>query len=483
MYKRAAQGWLKHLDFILLDEVCLQAAFIIAYLIRQHTLFPYSNSLYQAIGILLFVYDLLVAVMMNSMHNVLKRGCYKEFTQTVKHCLMVFFLTILWMFTLRNSDTYSRTVVFLTLLFHIAIGYGVRILWKLFLHRFGAADSGKQAMLAVLDPEYADKMIERLTSNPVDGYHLAGLVLTDNPEGKTEVGGVPVVCAFDEAAKYICREWIDSVFISSRGSRPEVRQFMERCVEMSVVIHYHVPSLGQDGTKQFVEKIGGSTVLTSSSNFATPLQLIIKRIIDILGGLVGSLLALIVMAVVGPMIRKASPGPILYKSERIGQNGRRFQMIKIRSMYLDADARKASLMAQNRVKDGMMFKLDFDPRIIGNEELPDGTRKTGIGEFIRKTSLDEFPQFFNVLKGDMSLVGTRPPTPDEWEKYEYHHRARLATKPGITGMWQVSGRSEITDFEEVVKLDTEYIQNWSIGLDIKILLKTVWNVVTRKGAM
>ena len=158
-------------------------------------------------------------------------------------------------------------------------------------------------------------------------------------------------------------------------------------------------------------------------------------------------------------------------------------MIKIRSMYLDADARKASLMAQNRVKDGMMFKLDFDPRIIGNEELPDGTRKTGIGEFIRKTSLDEFPQFFNVLKGDMSLVGTRPPTPDEWDKYEYHHRARLATKPGITGMWQVSGRSEITDFEEVVKLDTDYIQNWSIGLDIKILFKTVVNVITGKGAM
>ncbi len=140
-------------------------------------------------------------------------------------------------------------------------------------------------------------------------------------------------------------------------------------------------------------------------------------------------------------------------------------------------------MDQNRVKDGMMFKLDWDPRIIGNEELPDGTRKTGIGEFIRKTSLDEFPQFFNVLKGDMSLVGTRPPTPDEWDKYEYHHRARLATKPGITGMWQVSGRSEITDFEEVVKLDTWYIQNWSLGLDIKILLKTIKNVITRKGAM
>ncbi len=127
---------------------------------------------------------------------------------------------------------------------------------------------------------------------------------------------------------------------------------------------------------------------------------------------------------------------------------------------MNADEKKKELMTQNRVKDGMMFKLDWDPRIIGNVELPDGTKKTGIGEFIRKKSLDEFPQFFNVLKGEMSLVGTRPPTPDEWEKYEHHHRARLATKPGITGLWQVMGRSEITNFEEVVKLDTDYIQDW-----------------------
>lgn len=160
-----------------------------------------------------------------------------------------------------------------------------------------------------------------------------------------------------------------------------------------------------------------------------------------------------------------------------------FQMYKIRSMKLNAEAEKEKLQAQNRVSDGMMFKLDWDPRIIGNEILPDGTKKTGIGEFIRRTSLDEFPQFFNVLKGDMSLVGTRPPTPDEWEKYAHHHRARLATKPGITGMWQISGRSAITDFEEVVKLDTDYIQNWSIGLDIKIIFKTIWAVIRRKGAM
>ena len=129
------------------------------------------------------------------------------------------------------------------------------------------------------------------------------------------------------------------------------------------------------------------------------------------------------------------------------------------------------------------FKLDFDPRVIGNKILPDGSRKTGIGEFIRKTSLDEFPQFWNVLNGTMSLVGTRPILQDELLKYELHHRARIAIKPGITGMWQVSGRSDITDFEEVVRLDTEYISNWNFGLDIKILFKTVMTVLKREGSV
>ena len=151
-------------------------------------------------------------------------------------------------------------------------------------------------------------------------------------------------------------------------------------------------------------------------------------------------------------------------------------------MYMDAEERKKELMAHNRVKDGMMFKMDFDPRIIGNK-IVDGKQVTGIGSFLRRTSLDELPQLFNILMGNMSLVGTRPPTIDEWEKYKYHHRARLSTKPGLTGMWQVSGRSDITDFEEVVRLDTEYINNWSIALDIKILFKTFEVIFKHDGAM
>ena len=140
-------------------------------------------------------------------------------------------------------------------------------------------------------------------------------------------------------------------------------------------------------------------------------------------------------------------------------------------------------MAQNKVSDGMMFKMDFDPRIIGNKILPDGTKKTGIGQFIRKTSIDELPQFWNILKGDMSLVGTRPPTLDEWEKYEPHHRARMSFRPGLTGLWQVSGRSNITDFEEVVKLDTQYIREWSVKNDLRIIFKTVVSIMQSDGAI
>ncbi len=138
-------------------------------------------------------------------------------------------------------------------------------------------------------------------------------------------------------------------------------------------------------------------------------------------------------------------------------------------MYVDAEERKKELMAQNEMK-GLMFKMEDDPRI------------TKVGKFIRKTSIDEFPQFYNVLKGDMSLVGTRPPTEDEFKQYSLYYRRRLCMTPGLTGMWQVSGRSDIEDFEEVVKLDLEYIDNWSIGLDIKILLKTVWGIFAGKGS-
>ena len=177
------------------------------------------------------------------------------------------------------------------------------------------------------------------------------------------------------------------------------------------------------------------------------------------------------MLITAIMIKLDSKGPVIFKQERVGMNGRHFKMFKFRSMVADAEARKKELEDQNKVSGGLMFKIEDDPRI------------TRVGKFIRKTSIDELPQLFNVLFGTMSLVGTRPPTVDEVEKYDMGHWRRLSIKPGITGMWQTSGRSEITDFEEVVSLDKQYIDQWSIWLDIKILFKTVFQVfLKRTGA-
>ena len=224
--------------------------------------------------------------------------------------------------------------------------------------------------------------------------------------------------------------------------------------------------------------MGGYMVLTSSVRIASSWQVLLKRLMDICGGLVGLLLTGILTIFIGPAIYIASPGPIFFSQIRVGKNGKRFKIYKFRSMYLDAEKRKKDLMDKNEMN-GLMFKMEADPRIIGSG--PDGTRH-GLGWFIRKTSLDEFPQFWNVLKGDMSLVGTRPPTEDEWKQYKPYHRARLAVKPGLTGMWQVSGRSDITDFEEVVKLDMKYVKNWCFGMDIKILFKTVFVVLAGAGS-
>jgi lipopolysaccharide/colanic/teichoic acid biosynthesis glycosyltransferase len=206
-------------------------------------------------------------------------------------------------------------------------------------------------------------------------------------------------------------------------------------------------------------------------------QLIVKRIVDVTAGLAGTIVTGILFLVLAPAIYIKSPGPIFFKQVRIGKNGRQFDIYKFRSMYMDAEERKKELMEQNQMQ-GLMFKMKNDPRIIGSEK---GEGK-GVGNLIRKTSLDEFPQFINVLKGDMSLIGTRPPTLDEYEHYDFHHKARLGMMPGITGLWQVSGRSDILDFEEIVRLDKQYIENWSLWLDWKILFKTFKVVLKGKGA-
>lgn len=263
---------------------------------------------------------------------------------------------------------------------------------------------------------------------------------------------------------------MDEVFIDIPETMEWRKEITDVCMEMGITTRLNIGGIGLESKNAIVETFSDYVVVTSSIRIAEPRQLLIKRIMDIAGGIVGVALTGILTLILGPIIFFQSPGPIFFSQERVGRSGRRFRIYKFRSMYLDAEERKKELMKQNKMQ-GLMFKMDNDPRI------------TPIGRFIRKTSLDEFPQFFNVLKGDMSLVGTRPPTIDEYEQYEAHHKARLAAKPGLTGMWQVSGRSDIVDFEEVVRLDKKYITEWNIGLDLRILFETVKIVITGKGSV
>ena len=198
--------------------------------------------------------------------------------------------------------------------------------------------------------------------------------------------------------------------------------------------------------------------------------LLYKRILDIAGGFLGTVILTMIFPLVALAIKLDSPGPIIFKQKRMGRNGRVFNLYKFRTMVADAEALKDGLMAANQMR-GYMFKIDTDPRI------------TRVGGWLRITSIDEIPQFINVLKGEMSLVGTRPPTLDEVNKYQPQHLKRISAKPGITGLWQVSGRNKITSFNQVVELDCHYLENWRFFDDIKILFKTFFVVLARKGAV
>lgn len=271
--------------------------------------------------------------------------------------------------------------------------------------------------------------------------------------------------------KYLTNNVIDEVvFAISNKYTAAVEEYILICEEKGVTASVLLDLFPNQNARISISDIGPLPMITFHTVSLNILQLFIKRCMDIVGASVGLIVTSVIWIITAIAIKIDSKGPIFFKQNRVGLNGRIFKVYKFRSMYIDAEQRKKELLTRNQILDGLMFKVKNDPRI------------TPVGKFIRKTSIDELPQFINVLKGDMSLVGTRPPTIDEVEKYDNRHWRRISIKPGITGMWQVSGRSEISDFEEVVKLDTKYIDEWSIWLDIKIIIKTVFVVLKKKGA-
>ena len=483
MYSQKRKSWIKHLDFILLDILCLHIAFVLAYITRHGWSNPYTKPLYSNVAMVYTLADLAILIMSSTMKNVLKRGFYKEILHTVKNVLLVAFAISAFLFSAQYGEDYSRITFYLTAVYYLIFSYAVRLGWKAMLLR-RKNEMFRSAVYFVTTGDRAEHVIARFQDNNMGNYEIQGICLLDQDAVGEKILDFPVTAAKDELLGYLCDKWVDEVFVSIPVSGEYPEELINDLTEMGIVVHVQVEQLRvEEWQHQAIEKVAGFTVRTLSMTMATPQELLWKRTMDILGGLVGCVITLFVALIVGPLIYIKSPGPIFFKQTRVGKNGKLFKMYKFRSMYPDAEARKAELMKENRIKDGMMFKLDFDPRIIGCEKRPDGTIKKGIGNFIRDWSLDEFPQFFNVLKGDLSLIGTRPPTVDEWEKYELHHRGRLAIKPGITGLWQVSGRSEITDFEQVVELDKQYIREWSMGLDLRILWQTVKVVLGKEGSM
>ena len=483
MYRKDSLYWLKHVDFIILDILCLQFSYLLACKVTDNAL-PYGTNLYRTFALLLVVGDLLVAVLFNTFKNVLKRGLYVEFTVTVKHTLALLALSTISLFLVKKTGNISRSIVGLTFSFYVVLTLIVRRVWKKHLiNQRNTNPKNNKTIFIVTTNNLVEEVIQNVNKTNFSGYKITGLCILDEDREGQYINDIPITVNKDECANYIGKEWVDEVLVVTEQNTNVDSQLIHDIVETGVTLHVNLlPVSDLVGKRQFVEKVGTYPVLTVSLNYASLFQLAVKRLTDIIIGLIGCLFTGIIFIFVAPIIYINSPGPIFFGQERVGKNGKHFKMYKFRSMYLDAEERKKELMDQNKISDAKMFKMDFDPRIIGNKILEDGTHKTGIGDFIRRTSLDEFPQFFNVLKGDMSVIGTRPPTLDEVELYDLHHYARLAIKPGITGMWQVSGRSDITDFEEVVRLDKEYIANWNPGLDVKLFFKTIEVVLKKQGS-
>ncbi len=472
MHHKEKTGWIKHIDFIILDMICLQLAFVAAYFLRFGIYNPYENIAYRSVAVVLALAQLIMTVFGNNFKNVLRRGIFAELMATVKLGTYVTLFGIGYLFLVKAGDGFSRMIMFLTGVIFVIISYFVRLLWRVVLKRRYARKEGNKSLLVITTSDKVEHVLERVKQNVFHHYQVTGMALLDeNHKGET-LHGVEVVANASDVVDYVCRSWVDEVFINVEKEGCFPQEMLDAFNEMGVTTHVKLEGLDNPfHREQTVQRVAGYSVLTYSVASIPENQLAMKRVLDIFGGIVGCLLCVILILILGPIIFIASPGPIFFTQTRIGQNGKTFKIYKFRSMYMDAEKRKAELMAQNDVSDGMMFKMKNDPRII-----------KGIGHFIRKTSLDEFPQFLNVLKGDMSLVGTRPPTVEEWMKYDLHHRLRMAMRPGITGLWQVSGRSDIKEFEEVVKLDAEYIANWSFGTDLKIILKTIGVILRGDGA-
>lgn len=470
MYRRGKRGWLKHFDFMVLDALCLELAFLAACIVRNGFLWPFEDESYARLGIIILLLHVCVVFFLDSYKNIIKRGYLIEIKSVIKHNTALLSVIFVYLFATKQTAVYSRIIISLMWVIACCVMVVARLAWKRFIRIRIRNDKKKRSVLVAADSTNAEQIIETFQRQYYENFIISGVMVADQDMRGEKIRSIPVVASKETVLKYVKQNVIDEVFIALPEEDPYTEVLMNHFITMGVIVHIQLFPFGRDMENRMVERFGGYTVLSMGTKFASDWQLMVKRAMDIAGSLVGLVITGFLFAIFAPIIYMQSPGPIFFTQERVGRNGRIFRLYKFRSMYPDAEERKKELMEQNKMK-GFMFKMDDDPRIIP------------IGRFMRRRSLDEFPQFLNVLKGDMSLVGTRPPTVEEYEQYELHHKMRLAAKPGITGMWQVSGRSNIVDFEEIVALDAQYIAGWNLEMDVKILWKTLKVLREKEGAV
>lgn len=368
-------------------------------------------------------------------------------------------------FLLRFDQPPSRTLlVGFSALVTVALWGARRLLLRLRLLNPEPMD-----VLAIGSPEEAGPYLELLTRHQDWGLRMIGVLSPESSAEHSQMSGVPVLGRINDLSRILTERNIGQVFVTGQTWETATLRFVaETCEQVGVTFTMDANFLQLGIAQAELQEVEGWSILTFTSTPLDSEALAIKRGLDVLGAAAALLLLSPVFLVVMLLIKLEDGGPVFYSQQRAGLYGRPFFMHKFRSMVVNADRLKDTLQAQNEAG-GPVFKMKHDPRV------------TRVGRWIRKTSIDEFPQFWNVLVGEMSLVGPRPPIPAEVRRYERWQMRRLSMKPGITCIWQVSGRSDIS-FEQWMKLDLEYIDRWSLFLDLKLLVLTLPAVLTMRGA-
>lgn len=456
---------------VIMDAATLVAAFFLAYLLLQHR-YHRLQDIYEYVWALpIIVATWLLLLSYSGVYGSMRTRRFGEIFGQLLKIFVVGGIVITSLIYLLDPKGFSRLLVGTFILIALALMTALKAAVKQVLNYFRRKGYNIRNVLIVGNGEKACYFAQLVKNHADWGLVIAGFIPFCDKDRDAPVPDCDRLGTIDDLDDVCKRKMVDEVVFSLPTEQmPLIDDHIASLQEMGITVRmvidlYDIPTARKE-ISLFHDEL---PMLTFYGKAFDAEQLFLKRCLDIAGSLVGLVITALLFPFIALAIRLESKGPLFFGQNRVGENGRIFKCWKFRSMFIDAEERKKDLMSRNEMQ-GAMFKIKDDPRV------------TRVGKFIRKTSIDELPQFWNVLCGEMSLVGTRPPTPDEVATYQNWHRKRICIKPGITGLWQVSGRNKIEDFDEVVRLDIRYIEEWSLWLDIKLLAQTIWVVVARRGA-